>query len=273
MLKNELQKIKEAGVKFIYTVHNLTPHEESKIDDIIHNFILYAMDEYVVFSERQKQVLLTKYNHICREKVTVIPHMNYWFGVTRIPKMYWHHRLSIGEKDIIVLLAGRLRAYKNYDIFLDACKHFKNTNIKFVVAGLPYNQKVKQDIIDRVSTIENARCILEFLSEELLVGLIAESSVVAIPYEAPWTTGVGVLAGNLGVPLMGTMPTMFADLGVDIGYMQDSGNITTDQFCGLVENMVKDKDMRLKGCNFKQELLKNTDSKIGKLYLELYSRT
>lgn len=267
---DELKTLKVNGVKFVYTVHNLQPHEAMNREDGIARFYEYFdknVDGYVVFSDYQKKVFSGMNPQIAREKICCIPHPNYVIDDGVQEGKSWHEKLNIPKDKKIIILLGRVRNYKNFDLFIDIARNYKKDDFYFVLAGLPFNEEIRDRIIETSKGVNNFRYYFDFLSEQDLHALLSEVKAVAMIYDHPWSTGVGILAGNMKKPLIGFLPAMFADYHEKIGFFIEE-EMEIDKLIQLIDQMPEDNK---EGENFYNVLSLNTDELLGNLYFNFYN--
>lgn len=182
--------------RIILNVHDPKPHSgETDLKKRIFSKILYGIvSRFLCMSEYSASVLfelLPKQKRIFNIKF--LPYTVYK-NFEKVPKL--------SNKNCITFV-GRLSLYKGINLFIEAYKRLQKTHhgkFSFVIAGksvntfnlssmLP-NEHVSLDIIDR------------HLSNEEIVGIVQNSSVIVCPYLDATQSGVLMTAFALGKPVI-----------------------------------------------------------------------
>jgi glycosyltransferase involved in cell wall biosynthesis len=117
----------------------------------------------------------------------------------------------------VILVAGRLFAYKGVDSALDAFPTVqrKVPEAKLIVAGRgPMAAEARQRGLDGI-IVEDG-----YVTEARLETLLEESSVVLLPYRDATQSGMGLLAAGRGIPCVvseqGALPDILGPLGENL---------------------------------------------------------
>lgn len=256
-----VKKMKERGVRFVKTIHNLKPHEQVDRE----SEIVGLMDGIVFFSNAQKEYYMSNYNFTGIKKV--IPHPNYHINspVSSNPE----------NKKWKLLCVGRVREYKQLEIICEILRRLPDEDITIRIAGKPDEKKVVKILTDYSIVDSRLHCDFEFLSEEKLASFLYESDAVLLPYTQVWSSGVAILCANYKKPLIGKIPYMFRDYQADqIGVFDSTEmDMNTDMMLDLILNSIKQgkEILQSKALNLHHLCENNSDKLIGIKYKELYS--
>ena len=165
-----------------------------------------------------------------------------------VPRVVVPHGATIAPAPIkrppspVVLVAGRLFAYKGVDAALDAFPTVQSMvpDVELVVAGRgPMATEARQRGLRGV-VVEDG-----YVSEARLDALLDESSVVLLPYRDATQSGVGLLAVGRGIPCVvsaqGALPDILGSLGKDLIW---SSSDFKDLALTIVAALNKDDDFR-----------------------------
>lgn len=184
--------LKETNVKLIYTIHDPSPHIESKlIRKLMRQLILTSHFFVNKLSQKEPSRLFI---HIHSKKI--LP--NYLRRNNSI--LIEPHPLSIVNNNVvdvfdisknhIISFVGRIEYYKGVDVLLksiiqlDRIIH-KNKNVKVVIAGRG-NYKLSIPQTTNIEIIHLDR----FVSNDELDSLIKYSKIVVLPYREATSSGV-----------------------------------------------------------------------------------
>ncbi len=118
-----------------------------------------------------------------------------------------------------VLLFGRLEQYKGVEVLVEAMRLVweRRPDVKLVIAGAgPSARLVPND--RRISLIPR------YIPEDEVGTLLAEASLVALPYTQASQSGVGLLAIAEGVPVVVSALGALPELACDQSFITEPGN-------------------------------------------------
>jgi len=217
-----LAKLKK--IKIVLSVHNILPHEQSKInltlDRFANRLIFPFVDGFIVHNQRNKRKLAEVYS-LNEKNIFVITH-----GVLNLIKQRVissqearkHLHLPLDKK--IVLFFGYIRKYKGVDVLIKAFgliqKQMKD--VFLLIVGQPfvetwdkYEELMNENNLENCSTVE-----LGFVPESEIGYYFSAADVVVLPYTYLDTHG-GV--GALTLPFK--KPLLVSDVGGLQEYIKD----------------------------------------------------
>jgi glycosyltransferase involved in cell wall biosynthesis len=118
-----------------------------------------------------------------------------------------------------VLLFGRLEKYKGVEVLAEAMHHVwrERPDVRLVVAGAgPAAALVPEDA--RVSLLDR------YIPEQDVENLLAQASLVVLPYTQASQSGVGMLAIGAGVPVVVSDLGALPELACDPSFVVEAGN-------------------------------------------------
>jgi glycosyltransferase involved in cell wall biosynthesis len=200
----------------IVTLHNVVPHERSKIKVLLHNLVLRRADHYVVHSKANEEELCTHYG-IERDRIHLIPHGTLPFTAPAPDaRQGVRSRLQLHDDDTVMLLFGAIRPYKGLDTLLDAFKRISDQrpSLRLIVAGkawMPWEQF--QSRIDEMGLHDRVVSVTDFIPSNKVNDYFAAADLAVLPYrQFSSQTGVGMTALNLAKPLVVTNVGSLPDL-------------------------------------------------------------
>jgi glycosyltransferase involved in cell wall biosynthesis len=119
-----------------------------------------------------------------------------------------------------VLLFGRLEQYKGVGVLVDAMSLVweKRPRVRLVVAGAGDAVRLVPDDDPRISLIPT------YIPETEVPTLLAQASLVTLPYTQASQSGVGALAIASGVPVIVSDLGALPDLTYDRSFVVEAGN-------------------------------------------------
>jgi glycosyltransferase involved in cell wall biosynthesis len=167
-----------------------------------------------------------------------------------------------------VLLFGRLEQYKGVEVLVEAMRFVwaQRPDVRVVVAG-------EGDAARLVPHDKRITLIARYISEQEVDSLLAEASLVALPYTQASQSGVGLLAIGRGVPVVVSDLGALPELAFDPSFVFESGDPRA-----LAEAIVRHLD---DGAEVRDAVLRHAESRFSwehaaqlttELYRELITR-
>jgi len=195
--------------KIVITVHNVKPHEQSKLRLLADRCIYAFGDHFIVHSESNKREFI-KIFKIAEQKISVVP-----LGalvpdapLTGISKAESRKKLRIPDDAKVVLFFGIIRPYKGLKTLLDAFAIVQQAmpKARLVVAGKPWEPWAPyQESIEKHNLSSSVIKKLDFIPEDEIEVLFSAADLVVLPYSHfDAQSAAGTLALPFGKALLVT---------------------------------------------------------------------
>lgn len=232
----ELLIVKLFGIKIVWTVHNIVNHEGrfSSLELFFNKFVVRFCDKIIVHCPSAKNEVMNAYAVTRDSLIVVIPHGNYIHSYENvIGKAQARNQLHLGTGDIIFLFFGQINLYKGIFELIEAFKKLNSSQAKLLIAGMPYNDEIADDILNRCERKANIKTIFEFIPDDDVQIYMNAADVVVLPYRDILTSGSVILAMSFGrsviAPAIGCIPDALDNEG---GFLYNPSSEN-----GLVEAM------------------------------------
>ncbi len=186
--------------RFVYTVHNVLPHESAPKDRRLYQKFYEFCDALIVHNEASKKCLMEVFS-VPEEKISVIAHGAYQM---HLPPQTERENLQ----GLHLLQFGFIRKYKGIDILLEALSLIapeKRKDLKVTIVGKQYWKLDDTDYEARIRELglENCVCFVpEHIPEEKLPALFAEADYMLFPYRQIYGSGALLMAYTYGKPVI-----------------------------------------------------------------------
>lgn len=214
-----VKDLQSHNIKVIVTFHSVYTHLDKLVTEIYPDIL-------VVHTEEAKKCLVDK--GIFPEKIKVIPHGSTIFKGTSdspkvLPKLWNHWGCPV------IFHPGFLFEYKGHIKFLDTLKEIvkKYPDVKYVIQASE-NPQTKEEHdrvckkleyrIKQLKLSDNVLLSRGFITNEALINMIRESTIVVLPYivnpdhDVRATSGIGRLVVSTEVPLVTSDAHLFDDI-------------------------------------------------------------
>lgn len=214
------------GIKRVWTVHNLDPHERRPRQDRRGQRLLARhCDLLIVHSEVTAEQVREQLQP--RAPVVVMPHGSY-VGHYPEPRPRAVVLAELGLKDDrpVICCIGRLREYKGLELACEALARL-GEEAHLVIAGTPHKAYDMEPLERYAETLPGLTLIPRALNDQEFADTLSVADAVLLPYReitgsgallAAWSEGCGVIASDLDF-----FREMVPD-GSDAGRLFQSGN-------------------------------------------------
>lgn len=261
--------------RIVITVHNVLPHENSKMNNLLNKTILIFGDKFIAHNEKSKENISNFYN-ISKDKISVIPHgILEIVSIKDISKKETRKHLKIPQNKKIILYFGNIRDYKGLDVLLGSLKYIikEIEDIILIIAGKPWTNWNKYEEIIKDNDLENYIIKkLDFILPSEVEYYFSASDVIVLPYKYfNSQSGVGALALPFKKPLIVT------DVGALPDFVKDERAIAkpndAEDLARKIIQVLNDEKLLEKLEKDSEELVEKYNwDKIAEKTIELYLR-
>lgn len=200
--------LRALGIKLVHTVHNVVPHENSKIDYWLRNQVYQSSHVLIAHSQRTKEKLLDAFD-LDPNKIEVVPMgtSDHYLPKEMIEKQVAKATLNIPADQKVLLFFGYIRDYKGVDILLNAFEQVAQQleDVTLIIAGLPHTEELaaKYDAILGNMTAQNRVIYVpQFIDIEDVPTYFGAADAIALPYKAIDQSAVIHVAHSFGRPVI-----------------------------------------------------------------------
>jgi len=184
-IENDIRVIKQlrkAGIKIVYTAHNVLPHERCDKDYDYFGQIYNLVDRIVVHSTNNRLELCSLFK-IDESKIDVIPMGNFnIFNDFSSEIKIRRSQFGFTEEDVVFLFFGMIREYKGIEVLLESFNRLNCANAKLLIVG-KLGKKYSEDrtFIDSLKKT-NIHAVLEYIPNEEVKSYFELCDVAVLPY-------------------------------------------------------------------------------------------
>lgn len=199
--------------------HNVKPHEKSFINRLLSRIMFRKAGHIFVQSKEEKGFLENDGFNNC----SVLYHPVYPQFQPDIDRAEARKKLGLSPDDSIAFFFGIVRHYKGADIFAAACSQLPD--IKCVIAGEIWDEKIKTELLDIAAKHKNIILISRYLSVEETKLWFSACDAVVLPYRSVTGSGAAMAAISARKPVVASDLPLFRDIFTDgIGIFFKNGD-------------------------------------------------
>lgn len=206
-----LRKYKQNGAQLVWTIHNLTPHENTthEQDALVYQGLINHADLIVHHCSKSKESLAELYAVSASTAQIIIPHGHYFAypsGVTQPEARRW---LGIPDDAFVYLHFGNIRTYKGLDDLYLAFRQVRAKNKWLLIAGQYQSISGSNGLHDKALLWAmkhlSRRISLSLFSipDERIQYFMAASDCVVLSHRRGLNSGVAILGMTFGKPVVG----------------------------------------------------------------------
>ena len=192
------------GMKLVWTLHNLYPHEmfHPKLARAARLFLAKRASRLIVHCEGAK-VLAQREFGVDPAKLAVTPHPN-WIGKypSGIRQSEARERLGIGAGTRVFLFLGLIRSYKGVQELIRAYRDLPPGDNLLLVAGKVSPDELKRELEELAAGRDDIRLRFQFIPDEELQTYYAAADVAVLPFQEVLTSGSVLLAMSYGTTVI-----------------------------------------------------------------------
>lgn len=194
-----LLRLKLAGKKIVWTIHNTVPHGGVPAYNKILRFLLLRFSSVIhIMSEGSRKLpYLQKFSH----KVILIPHGDY-FGSYPDSSLDVRQKYGIAPDEPLVLFLGAIRPYKNIELLI---RNFPVGRATLLICGgvrpAGYLRKLQECISVSEDGVKNKVILApDFVPDDDLSAYVRAASFLVAPYsyDSALNSGTVLLACSYG---------------------------------------------------------------------------
>ncbi len=210
--------IKIFGKKIVYTVHNLSSHEnrypdmQQWIDRILYNNV----DGFISLNQYGTELLKNQVRSLKKQKIMYIPHPHYrGYYSDAITKEESREKLGIIDEKFVFLFLGQIKAYKNLPNFIDAFNKLESDNKLLLIAG---NVHIDVDYLNKyVDYSSDIKFYNNFVEDDDMQVFLKAADLVVTPYTKIFNSGSVFLNLSFNKPTLAPDTSVFSELKSSFG--------------------------------------------------------
>lgn len=208
------------GTKTVWTVHNLAAHEQRhpKLEAWFWQAFTHRLDGYISLSQAGMEAAQERFPQLKQLPGFVIPHGHYReeypdFVSTQEARA----SLGIPPSAKVLLLFGRIRAYKNAAQLIQVFRQVPNPEAILYIAGSPEFPALAEEL-ERVAASEpRVRMHLDFVPTDKAQLYFRAADLVILPYREILNSGSAVLALSFNCPVLVPLRGALGELQTQVG--------------------------------------------------------
>jgi beta-1,4-mannosyltransferase len=191
------------GIRIVWTIHNLVPHEARRpsLDLKVNRCIAGLADSVLTHSRHAASRAEAVYP---ATRIDVAYHGNYvgFYPEPRRSGAAVRADIGIPEEARVFLAFGFVRPYKRLPELIAAFRQMDRDDARLVVAGLPFTPALRAELEELAARDRRVVLLLRRIDDREVRELHAAADVCVLAYRDVFSSGALMLALSCGVPVV-----------------------------------------------------------------------
>jgi glycosyltransferase involved in cell wall biosynthesis len=208
------------GVKTVWTVHNLSTHEQfyPKREACFWKAFTCRLDGYISLSKTGMEAAQDRFPELKNIPGFVIPHGHYRLEYPDyLSPQETRVALGISPRAEVLLFFGQIRSYKNVPQLIRTFRQVPNSEAMLYIVGHPDSPKLAEEIKKEAALDLRVQLHLDFIPKDKVQLYLRAADLVILPYHEILNSGSVLLALSFDrpvlVPLQGSLGELQAQVG------------------------------------------------------------
>jgi glycosyltransferase involved in cell wall biosynthesis len=200
----DLSFVQLSGVKVVWTLHNLVPHEcrFPRLERFFRRRLVRRVSHVLVHGEQSRRAV-TQELRCPSDKTTIAPHGNYRsIYPTATPEMRREGRIGLADDHRVFLFFGMVRPYKGLERLLRVWRKLQPSRATLRIVGPCLDPIYEALLRSLVGQTPGATFSCGFVQTEQVSRVFAAADLAVLPFENVQTSGSAILALTFGKPVI-----------------------------------------------------------------------
>lgn len=224
------------GYRIIWTVHEVVPHEaRNPRRDLLAARILARSSHALLAHDRATAARVASVLRTNGRAVAVVPHGSYAgaYPAGRSREAV-RERLGLDRSSFVFLAFGNVRAYKRFDLLLEAFGRLDAPDVALVIAGEflwrfrdpEWERRTRAQLASAIERDPRIRYLAGRVPDEEVAELHGACDAAVLARSDGWTSGSMILALSHGLPVIAARRPAYVELLADgpAGWLYEPGS-------------------------------------------------
>jgi glycosyltransferase involved in cell wall biosynthesis len=215
-LRRQLNAVRQAGMKVVWTVHNVGAHEGGDWIDVQgYGVLARAADMLICHSRSAADLVRRRFEP--RGEIVVMPLGNFEGVFPRPrPRETVLRELGLDPDRPVVSCLGLLRGYKGLEVACAAARYIDG--VQLIIGGPPHRKYDVAPLRDTLARVPGAVLLDRRLTDQEFADVTASSDATLLPYTRVTTSSALLASWSLGVGAVASDLPFFRELAADAGH-------------------------------------------------------
>jgi beta-1,4-mannosyltransferase len=199
-----LGRLRAAGIRVVWTVHNQRPHERRYpwLDEPLMRHTAARVDGFLFHSRTAARQFATELGTSLRAWIGPLPHYRGTYPSDGRPRAVQRAAYGLDNASFVYLMFGQIRGYKRIPDAIRAFLATGDIDARLIVAGAPINDRAADEIHAAAGGDPRVLLLLRFVPDDEVSTLFELADATVLNYREVFSSAVLLLALSYGVPVV-----------------------------------------------------------------------
>lgn len=193
------------GIRVVWTVHNLAPHESHhpRLERQLWRNFLPSVDAIINLNASGYSQTIARFPELAKRPHFVIAH-GHFHGLypDTISRGQARAQLGVGVANYVAAFVGQIRPYKNVPQLVQAFRKLQGDSYRLIIAGRSKSSVLRQSILDAGQRDSRIRTNLAYIESTEMQTYLRAADLIVLPYEDILNSGAAILALSFDRPVL-----------------------------------------------------------------------
>jgi beta-1,4-mannosyltransferase len=199
-----LRRLRSAGIRTVWTVHNRRPHERRYpwLDALLVRYTAAQADALVLHSQAAAYSLADDLRRPIRAWIAPHPHYRDVYPPDHRSRRDKRAAYGLDESSFVYLMFGRARTYKRIPDAIRSFRGLQDSDARLVIAGAPGDERIATQIRRQADPDPRVVTLLREIRDDEVSGLFELADAAVLNHREVFTSGALLLALSYGLPVV-----------------------------------------------------------------------
>lgn len=198
--------LRARGIRIVWTIHNIAPHEPRcpRLERVAFRVIARLATALLLHSHWAAGRAIDEFGRHVEKKIRVGPHGNYidFYKEDYRARSVIRKELNVPDDAFVYLIFGNLRDYKRVPEAIEAFRALTCDDVALVIAGSVHDRNLQNRIESAAAGDLRIRMEIGFVADEGVGALFAAADAVILNYAEVFSSGALLVALSFGAPVV-----------------------------------------------------------------------
>lgn len=223
-----LKSLSGAGVRIVWTVHNVLPHQcvYPSVEARMRSALIDVADVVHVMAEETASATANHYT-IPPAKTIHVPHPSYVGAYpSHLDRDILRFEMGYDRNDLVLGMVGSIQLYKGIPELIDVTKRLVSSDpdLRVIVAGIVGRDPGSADLVAQLEREVHIEVLPRRLSDIEMASIVTAADAIVLPYRSSLNSGAALLGLSFGTPIVAPRTGSFTSIieaGMGVGYDLD----------------------------------------------------
>lgn len=199
-----LQRLRSAGIRIVWTVHNRRPHEQRlpALDEWLFRYTAARADALIFHARTAAESVARDLRRTLRAWIAPHPHYRDVYPLDGRSRQVQRAAYGLDESSFVYLMFGQVRPYKRIPDAVRAFRALEDVDARLIVAGAPLDDRIACEVRQEAERDKRVVSILRHIPAPEVGTLFELADAAILNHRDVFSSGALLLALSYGMPVV-----------------------------------------------------------------------